>query len=335
MSRSAHPTASSGDTVPEVEHAQQAEYVAFLHRAPFAVDAANMGFLTGYREDCSYQQGQYVDLELSVGMLDNDFRNPDLERYIERFRECEPTVGVIGDAYSPEEANEYVQAVRTLQEEYPDTEIIIAPKCREALDVIPDDVTLGYSCGAADLLAHEFSDPADWRGRRVHLLGGSPHKQLDAIEQLTQPTLTGDPPAQIVGVDWNGLHRGEQFGEFWTAGGWDDSGRNADHVTVRKLVRHSLGRIKAFWQAQGVWPETKPYGDSEPLEYGGPTPNDLKRSACTACSANVWTAERGPIVAEYGTGDVRGYCSHECYFEHRTRNRLEEAVDERSVFLPQ
>jgi len=107
------------------------------------------------------------------------------------------------------------------------------------IDAIPETLVLGYSRGYADRLAHEFSGPCRLRGRRVHILGGSPPKQLDAIRQLTRPTLTDEPPADIVGVDWNGLHRGAQFGEFWTADGWDDSGRDADHVTVRKTVRHS------------------------------------------------------------------------------------------------
>jgi len=30
----------------------------------------------GFREDCGYQQSQYQDLNIPVGMLDNDFRNP-------------------------------------------------------------------------------------------------------------------------------------------------------------------------------------------------------------------------------------------------------------------
>ena len=44
-------------------------------------------------------------------MLDNDFRNPDLERYVERFHDVEPRVGVIGDADTVEEAREYVDEV--------------------------------------------------------------------------------------------------------------------------------------------------------------------------------------------------------------------------------
>lgn len=202
MSRSVHSTAISADSATEIRTARQADYVAFLHRAPFVIDATTMGYLTGYREDCSYQQGQYLDLDISVGMLDNDFRKPDLERYIDRFKEAEPRVGVLGDVYSLKETREYVCAVRDLQASYPNSELVIVPKCCEAIDAIPEDLVLGYPRGYSDRLAHEFSDLADWRGRRVHILGGSPRKQLSTIEQLTRPTLAGDPPAQIIGVDW-------------------------------------------------------------------------------------------------------------------------------------
>ncbi|WP_282352279.1 DUF6610 family protein [Haloferax volcanii] len=330
MALSARPTSSIAI---EITAARQADHVAFLHRVPFALDAFRLGFLTGFREDCTYQQQQYTDLDLPVGMLDNDFRNSDLERYIERFFEYEPEVGVIGDAYDVDDVDEYVAAAREIQGSYPDADPVIVPKCQAAIHAVPDDLVLGYSRGYADRLAHEFSDPADWRGRRVHILGGSPPKQLTVIDQLTQPTLTGDPPADIVGLDWNGLHRGAQFGEFWTDNGWDDSGRDADHLTVRATVRHGLGHVRSFWESQGVWPEG-------PTEYAGqtqyqpPTPADLHSSTCVECKDDVWTGPRGPFVAEYDTGDVCGYCCYDCYFTHRTQNHLEEVMDEASVYIP-
>jgi len=223
---------ATSNTASEIAAARQADVVAFLHRAPFTLDAYKVGFLPGFREDCGYQQTQYQDLNIPVGMLDNDFRNPDLDRFVDRFFEHEPRVGVIGDVYECDGVDDHVAAAREIQASYPEAELIIVPKSRSVIDAIPEDLVLGYSRGYADRLAHEFSDPADWRGRRVHILGGSPPKQLDSIRQLTRPTLTDEPPADIVGVDWNGLHRGAQFGEFWTADGWDDSGRDADHVTV-------------------------------------------------------------------------------------------------------
>lgn len=129
MSQSTHPTTISADSATEIRAARQADYAAFLHRVPFAIDALQLGYVTGFREDCSYQHTQYETLELGVGMLDNDFRNPDLERYIERFREYEPRVGVLGDAYSMDEAHEYVRAARALQASYPESELVTAPKC--------------------------------------------------------------------------------------------------------------------------------------------------------------------------------------------------------------
>ena len=324
----------SSPTASQIAAARQVEFVAFLHRLPFALDAFRLGYLPGFREDCGYQADQYQDLTLSVGMLDNDFRNPDLERFIDRFFEYEPQVGVIGDVYDPAHVDDHIAAAREIQGSFPDAELIIVPKSQAVIDAIPDDIVLGYSRGYADRLAHEFSDPADWRGRHVHILGGSPPKQLDAIRQLTRPTLTDDPPADIVGVDWNGLHRGAQFGEFWTADGWDDSGRDADHVTVRKTVRHSLARIREFWEAHGVWPESTPQDDELSVEYEGPRPADLEQAACTECGTNVWRTRRGPYVAEYDTGTICGYCSYECYFSHRHRNNLEEIAGEQSVYLP-
>ncbi|ACM58406.1 hypothetical protein Hlac_2842 [Halorubrum lacusprofundi ATCC 49239] len=262
-------TSTSSSTAREIATARRADSVAFLHRAPFALDAYELGFLPGFREDCGYQQSQSTQLDIPVGMLDNDFRNPDLERFVDRFFEHEPQVGVIGDVYERDDINDHVAAAREIQASYPEAELIIVPKSRTVIDAIPEDLVLGYSRGYADRLAHEFSDPPDWRGRRIHILGGSPPKQLEAIRQLTRPTLSADPPADIVGVDWNGLHRGAQFGEFWTTDGWDDSGRDADHVTVWRTVRHSLARIREFWKVHGIWPETTPQDEGIHIEYGG------------------------------------------------------------------
>ncbi len=61
----------------------------------------------------------------------------------------------------------------------------------------------------------------------------------------------------------------------------------ANHVTVRKTVRHSLGCIYDFWNAHGVWPESTPQDDGLHIEYEGPTPTDLESVACTECGANV------------------------------------------------
>jgi len=244
------------DVAEKVARARQATYVAFLSRHPFATDAYEAGFVTGIREDCSLQTTALRNVDVPILMLDNDFKNPDLQRYLSRFREIEPEIGVVGDARSADEAHIFVEEVRKLKTEYPDSTLIIVPKCHEAIDIIGSadvpgtEIVLGYSMGYSDILASDFSDYSDWRGRRVHLLGASPTKQWEVIQQLTSPTLFGDPPADIVGLDWNGAHKVAYIGEYWSREGWQRS----DHLSIRETVKKSLREMRLFWKERGVWP---------------------------------------------------------------------------------
>lgn len=127
---------------------------------------------------------------------------------------------------------------------------------------------LGYPNGYSELKPEDFSRVSDWRGRKVHVLGGSPPAQWNEIQQLTQPNLNGDPPADITGVDWNGFSKISYLGEYWSRDGW----KCADHLSIRGSMQKSLDEIKAFWKEKDVWPDT------EPIDiYGPPTsePDEL------------------------------------------------------------
>ncbi|MFC7213044.1 DUF6610 family protein [Saliphagus sp. GCM10025334] len=228
--------------------------MGFLHRHPFATDAYELGYAVGVREDYSYQIEEVPNVDLPVIMLDNDFRDPDLDRYLEKFERYDPSVAVLGDAYTQEEAEELDLVVEQLRDEHPYKEYVAVPKCREALEILGEDLILGYSMGYSDVQASDFSDIVDWRGLKIHLLGASPPKQYEVIQDLTQPTLTGDPPADIVGLDWNGFHRVAYNGEYWSRDGWQP----ADQLTVRETVQKSLEEIKTYWQDKGIWPGTGP-----------------------------------------------------------------------------
>ena len=71
--------------------------MAFPHRAPFVVNALPLGFLSGFRGEYGYLETQYQNLNPLVGMLDNDFRNPNLNRFVDHFFEHKPQVDVIAD----------------------------------------------------------------------------------------------------------------------------------------------------------------------------------------------------------------------------------------------
>lgn len=225
-----------------------------MHRHPFATDAYELGFAVGVREDYGYQIEELANVDLPVNILDNDFQDPDIGRYVDRFEKYDPSVGILGDAYTEAEAEELNQVARELRDEYPYKEFVVVPKCREALELFDSGQVLGYPIGYSDIQASDFSDPVDWRGRRVHLLGGSPPNQYDAIQELTQPVLTGDPPADIIGLDWNGLQKVAYKGEYWSRDGW----QSADHLSIRETVRKGLNEVKAFWQGRGIWPDTEP-----------------------------------------------------------------------------
>jgi hypothetical protein len=185
--------------------------------------------------------------------LDNEFRDPDIDRYLERFEEYDPAVAVIGDAYSREEAEQLDEIAQELLEEHPYKEIIVVPKSEQAFEPLSDDLTLGVPVGYSDIQAEDLGWHR-YRGRDAHLLGGAPDKAYDAIQKLTQPNLNGDSPANVVGLDWNGFHKVAFLGEYWSSEGW----KPADHLSIRETVRNSLQEIKGYWQEKGVWPDTEP-----------------------------------------------------------------------------
>jgi len=113
-------------------------------------------FIPGFREDCGYQETQYQNLKLSVEVLDDDFRNPDLDRFVNQSFEHEPQVGVIGDVYERDDVDAHVAAAREIQASYPDAKLVI-PKSRAVIGAIPEDLVLGYSRGYADRLVHRAS----------------------------------------------------------------------------------------------------------------------------------------------------------------------------------
>jgi hypothetical protein len=219
-----------------------------------------LGFLPGNREDSTFQLSEeHTNVDLFYGFLDNDYEDPDLDRLLEKFYDREPQVTVIGDAYTREEAEKYQETIDELVEEYPYRRFVVAPKCEAAFEALdPDTTTLGYANGKSSVQAKDLG-PARFRDWDVHILGGNPRAAYEAIQSLTQPTLDGREPANVVGYDWNGPLR-MAYWEYWTSEGWQDNG----HLTPRETARRSYEEIKQYLQGKGVWPET------EPRELHGP-----------------------------------------------------------------
>lgn len=203
-------------------------------------------------------------------------------------------------------------------EEKPHKNLIITPKCREAFQILNQEITLGYPNGYSELKPSDYSQPSDWRGRNIHILGSSPQKQYKIIQKLTQPTLTNEPPANITSMDWNGVHLGALKGQYWHPDKWQD----ADHLTIRETVRNSLQEIKGYWEDLDLWPETTP------REFIGPatqTPTDYV-SATTGDQIESLDELEDSIIARHENyGDLAFSNSAEKkFFEHREPGNLEE-----------
>ncbi len=57
-------------------------------------------------------------MDLPVIILGNDFQNPDINRYLERFDEHDTSVGVLLDYYTPNEVKGLKGVARKLEESY-------------------------------------------------------------------------------------------------------------------------------------------------------------------------------------------------------------------------
>lgn len=344
------PVQSSTDTSislsspPTIHAAQKPQYVAFLFRAPYAFDAYQLGFATGIREDYKLQQEKYTSLNLPVYMLDNHFKDPDLDRYLEVCRTHSPHVGVIGDAFTLEDAHDLVAAAEKARTELDSFEPIIVPKCIEALDIIPDDIIVGYANGYSDIKPEDFSTIDDWYGRHIHILGGTPPSTFELIQRLTTGSITASlttpnkqtssldsfqstptpsqslsdlshTPANIIGVDWNGLYQWATKGDYWHHAG-DPWWRDADHMTVRTTVRTGLQQIKQYWLRRDLWADTTPVQDQR-FQHSYTPATHPEIPVCAGCGVDTWDTNTELCIVEYEDGDTRVFCSGSC------RNRFE------------
>jgi hypothetical protein len=264
------------------ETARRPAYIAFTQRVPFVLDAYRLGFSPGLSEEYTYQAGG-PNCRVPALFLDNNFRDPDLSRWLDLFEAYQPKIGVLGDADTRAEAEQYVAVAEQLREAYPGFEPVIAPKC-DCFDLIPENIIIGFAEGASvndgKAATHplDFSNYNDWRGRRVHILGGTPPRQYKVIETLTQSSgFSSSPPADIVGCDYNGFFP-HGHGAYWTRDGWihpnrdeigtefcrqywieqgyiaPDEDKGPHEYSLREKVKIGLHEAKRYWAKRDLWP---------------------------------------------------------------------------------
>lgn len=185
-----------------------------------------------------------------VDFVDNEFKNYDHARHLEVVEHFKPKYATIRDVMTQEQCNEvgaefmelgHILDLATELEEAGAENVIVIPKY-DCLDDIPERFVAGYSVptsyGGTPLPTEAF------KGRRVHLLGGSPSRQIAYFDQL---------PDEVVSLDNNYILKVAKFGTYWTS---DDPSRQLDDVglgpgettsTVYNAFQLSVGSFAKFF----------------------------------------------------------------------------------------
>lgn len=204
----------------------------------FARVAVESGWLYGARLPATVYQRVYF--------ADQDWRRPDRGKYMAALAEHRPDVATVLDWERAEQEGEVMawaeEASRHVRA------VVVIPKVPGTVPLIPErvggaEVVLGYSVptsyGGSPVPLWEF-------GRRpVHLLGGSPQRQIELAAYLN-----------VVSADGNMAHQQAHRCRFWSPtraykGRWvqlRDAGDERAEGANLEAFRRSCVAIRAAWQ---------------------------------------------------------------------------------------
>lgn len=191
--------------------------VFFNARPLFAKIATAMGWRAGTISrvvNASYLQDVSL-LNLEINFVDNEFKEYDHEQHLSAVKALAPKYATVRDIMSRSQCeaakieffsfDEVMDMARSVQE-YAQN-VIVVPKY-DCINDIPADMMLGYSIptsyGATPISIDRF------RGRRVHLLGGSWKRQRNALGVLGK---------DVVSLDNNHLMNIGRFGQCYSPQG--------------------------------------------------------------------------------------------------------------------
>ena len=202
--------------------------------------AVECGFLYGARLPSTVYEKVYF--------ADQDWKEPNREKYMAALSEHQPEMATVLDWEREEQFSDVLswaaEAAAYVRR------VVIIPKVPGLLDAIPDsvngaEVVLGYSVptkyGASPVPVWEF-------GRRpVHLLGGSPHRQMELADYLN-----------VVSCDGNMSHQQAHRCRFWSRrrgpkGHWvqlGDTGDMRDVGANLEAFRRSCVAILEAWNGR-------------------------------------------------------------------------------------
>lgn len=212
----------------------------------FAEIAIKAGFLYGARlpaRGCHFP----------IHFADQDWKNPDRERYIAELAKYRPAVATVLDW---EQEDQLPEVLAWAEEAAQHVEkVLIIPKVIGGIEQLPraiggKAVVLAYSIptayGGTPVPAWEFL------GWPVHLLGGSPKRQMEMVRYL-----------RVVSCDGNYAHKmAVRYCQFWVPGTaryarnrwWPtlrEAGVEWERDAPYEAFRRSCANIMAAWETLG------------------------------------------------------------------------------------
>ncbi|HEU0004042.1 MAG TPA: DUF6610 family protein [Ktedonobacteraceae bacterium] len=199
--------------------------------------AYEAGYMLGIR---SGRQSYGYDVQF----VDIEYRRREFEKHLRVVARYQPKYATVLDLSEEEVSEQDIERAMKQHRRLSNyCQIpLIVPKLPGQIGMLPDHVAIGYSIptsyGGAQYELGEL------QGRRIHLLGGSPHEQMDLYKRL-------DGWAQVMSVDGNMAMRiARDFSKYWQRGVWVDHPKKG---TSGKLLyldcwQRSCTNVRREWQ---------------------------------------------------------------------------------------
>lgn len=184
---------------------------------------AEIALAAGFRYGAQLPNTIYAPLYFA----DQDWRNPDRERYMQALTTHRPTIATVLDYEQPEQRDEVLSwAAEAAQ--FVD-QVVIVPKATGTIEDLPRQingarVVLGYSVPTK--YAGTQVPLWEFKGWPVHLLGGSPQKQMELATYLHVTSADGNMAMKMA----------TQYCAFWTDKSIPGYGRKKGYFPPLKVV---------------------------------------------------------------------------------------------------
>lgn len=211
---------------------------------PMILIAKMSGLLWGFQSMKTYLKDDFT-LPMKLSFIDNQYFEYNHEIHVACVKKFKPKYATTRDIMSERQCEQmkipYYSLEQILEhaaelEQYAEN-VILIPKY-DCIDQIPERYVLGYSVpsshGSTPLPLELF------RGRRVHLLGGSWKNQLGYLSFL------GD---DVVSIDNNYIHKISEFGQFVMP---DGDTKTLDEVIDFRVTNHMAVAIAISMGAIGT-----------------------------------------------------------------------------------